>query len=97
SQVRQRARTVVAHLQTLALRPGVGDEFLQRLGREVLAHNDEMRRYQVNAEIVEIGARIVGQLRVGGNRGGMRAHVSEADRVPVRLRSEGGRVGKEGR
>ena len=82
-EVRQGPHAIVSHFQAFALLLGVLDVILERVGGEILAHHHDAGRRQVDADVIEIGSGVVGQLGAGRHRGRMRAHVAEADRVAI--------------
>src|SRR5581483_12112164 len=50
---------------------------------QVLAHDQQVGGEIDEAQVIEVLDRVVGQARVGGDGGGVGAHVAEADRVAV--------------
>ena len=94
-QVRGRAvagRRVV-ELARLALRER--DEFGQRLRRDLRIDHQQVRRDRDQRDRREVLDRIVGQLRVGARRDGVRARRADGQRVAVRRRLGRG-VGADG-
>ncbi len=65
------------------IRLHVIDEFLEVLGRKVFPRDDQDRGARHQPDRLEIGFRIIGEVRIERGRGGMRAHMPHDDRVAI--------------
>ena len=81
--MRDRAGAGAAEAHCARIGRGVGDQVLERVGLEVLADQQHHRRARHQHDRFEVDARIVGQILVQPDAGGMRAEISQHHGVAV--------------
>ena len=82
------------HVELALVRLGVGDELLQVVRRQILARSPADRLLGDQPDRLEVHVRLVGEVGVERDRGGVRAHVAERERVAVGIGARGaGRAG----
>ncbi len=86
----------ILHLALVRLR--VGDEFLQIVDRQILADDQNPRRFRNQPDQLEIPGGVVGRLLVERLAVGVRAGVADQQRVSVRRRlGDAGAADRAGR
>ena len=81
--MRHRADAGVGHVQLAFVRLGVGGELPQRGRRQVVPHRQKLRLLGNKANRLEIHVRLVGEVGIKRDRGCVRAHVAEGQRIAV--------------
>src|SRR6266478_3834721 len=72
-------------VERAGVRLQIGDEFLEVLRRKVLPGRDDQRKRSDQADRLEIGIRLVCEVRIERDRGGVRPHLTHQDGVTVRI------------
>src|SRR5690348_4033262 len=73
----------MSHVQLTLVGPGVGDELLEIVDRQILAYGEEFRLFGDQADRLKILLRIVAEIGIEKRRRGVRAHVAGNEGVAV--------------
>ena len=81
--MRHRADACVPHVELAFVRFRVGDEFLEIVGREVLANREQLGLLGDKPDRLEILLRVVAEIGIEERRSRMRAHMARDKCVAV--------------